>query len=164
MKITKIHGWLMCLLFQVAYAKNILFLLGMPSKSGHIWNKSLIKELVKEGHNVTALSVEVDKSSKNLHYIPLDGVNEKVQEMYDNVDYESMSDYMQLINILAMYEFFNLVCKTALQSKGVEVLLKYPRDAFDLVVHDYTCGQCLLGFVNYFNNPPLISVSYFNLN
>ncbi|XP_026479529.1 UDP-glucuronosyltransferase 2B15-like [Ctenocephalides felis] len=131
----------------------------MPSRSNHIWNRSLMRSLVKEGHNVTALSVETDKPSKNLHYIPLDGVNEKIQQMYNNVDYESISDYMQLINILAMYEFFNLVCKTALQSEGVKVLLNYPRDSFDLVIHDYTCGQCLLGFVNYFNNPPLISIT-----
>lgn len=47
--------------------------------------------------------------------------------------------------------------------KGVEAIKSYPSDfKFDLVLHDYTCGPCLLGFLPKFKYPPVIGISAFN--
>lgn len=40
------------------------------------------------------------------------------------------------------------------------MLLEYPDDFhFDLIVHDFSMGPCLLGFVHKFKNPPLVAVT-----
>lgn len=42
-------------------------------------------------------------------------------------------------------------------------ILNYPDNfKFDLVIHDYTCGPCLLFLMKKFNNPPLVSVTAFS--
>lgn len=50
-----------------------------------------------------------------------------------------------------------------MNSNGLQQLMNYPNDfKFDAVLYDYTCGPCLLPFLEKFNNPPLISVTAFN--
>lgn len=50
-----------------------------------------------------------------------------------------------------------------MNSHGIQQLMDYPNDfKFDAVLYDYTCGPCLLPFLEKFNNPPLISVTAFN--
>ena len=63
------------LLFQlsVCYGANILYFAHVPSPSHHIWNRPIMESLVKQGHNVTAVSATVDKNPpENLHYIHLE--------------------------------------------------------------------------------------------
>lgn len=44
----------------------------------------------------------------------------------------------------------------------MKTILSYPDNfKFDLVIHDYTCGPCLLFLLKKFNNPPLVSVTAF---
>lgn len=48
-------------------------------------------------------------------------------------------------------------------SRGFNFLKDYPKDfKFDLIIHDFTIGPCLLGFLEVFNNPPLIGVTPYN--
>lgn len=48
-------------------------------------------------------------------------------------------------------------------TKGFQTLLDYPDDfKFDIVLYDYTCGPCLLPFLDKFGYPPLIGVSAFS--
>lgn len=51
----------------------------------------------------------------------------------------------------------------SIQSKGFRTLLEYPDDfRFDVIIHDFTPGPCLLGFVHKFKNPPLVAVSAYS--
>lgn len=48
----------------------------------------------------------------------------------------------------------------AVQTNGFRALLNYPNDfKFDLVVHDFTVGPCLLPFLHKFNYPPMLAVT-----
>lgn len=45
-------------------------------------------------------------------------------------------------------------------TKGFERLLQYPDDfRVDLIVYDMTAGGCLLGFMDKFGKPPLVTVT-----
>lgn len=42
--------------------------------------------------------------------------------------------------------------------------MEYPDDfPFDLVIYDFTCGPCVLGFLQKFNYPPLVSLTGFSI-
>lgn len=42
--------------------------------------------------------------------------------------------------------------------------MEYPDDfRFDLVIYDFTCGPCVLGFLHKFNYPPLVSLTGFSI-
>lgn len=61
---------------------NILCLISVPSPSHLLWMKVLIKGLSEQGHNLTVLSVNVDKVSlANVHYIHLENVNSQLNEL-----------------------------------------------------------------------------------
>lgn len=48
----------------------------------------------------------------------------------------------------------------AIQTNGFATLMEYPADfRFDLIVHDFSMGPCLLGFVHKFKNPPIVSAT-----
>lgn len=50
-----------------------------------------------------------------------------------------------------------------LMSNGFRTLLNYPNDfKFDLILYDFTTGQCLLPFLHKFNYPPLVAVTAFS--
>lgn len=50
----------------------------------------------------------------------------------------------------------------AVESNGFRTLLNYPDNfKFDLVVHDFTVGSCLLPFLHKFNYPPMLAVTAF---
>lgn len=49
------------------------------------------------------------------------------------------------------------------KTQGFQALLNYPDNfKFDIILYDYTCGPCLLGFLHRFGYPPLIGVSAFS--
>lgn len=141
---------------------NILFLLGAPGPSQHIWNRSIMLTLAERGHNITALTVEVDKSKENLHFIHIENVYEKITEQIP--DLVEVTSSNPLVEITTMYNYFAFIDKIVLDTKGVQTLLNYSSDfKFDLIIHDFTQAPVLLGFVEYFNRPPLISISAFGL-
>lgn len=54
-------------------------------------------------------------------------------------------------------------CQGMRKSNGIQTLLNYPKDfKFDLVLYDYSCGPCILGFLHRFNYPPLVGWTAFN--
>lgn len=69
-----------------------------------------------------------------------------------------------MIRILNRQEI--LTCKILqdiLESKGFHQLLNYPNDAFDLIIHDFTGGPCVVPFVHKFKNAALtIATPYSN--
>lgn len=47
---------------------------------------------------------------------------------------------------------------------GYKQLLDYSNEfVFDLIIHDYTFGPCLLGFSEKFNQPPIVRVTAYNI-
>lgn len=50
-----------------------------------------------------------------------------------------------------------------LESNGLQTILDYPDDfKFDLVLHDYTIGPCVLPLIHKFKYPPLIATTAFD--
>lgn len=49
-----------------------------------------------------------------------------------------------------------LIFAAVIETSGFQQLLNYPDDAFDLIIHDFTGGPCLVPFVHKFNYAPLI--------
>lgn len=39
---------------------------------------------------------------------------------------------------------------------GFQALLSYPNDSFDLIIHDFTAGPCVVPFVHKFKNAALV--------
>lgn len=65
--------------------------------------------------------------------------------------------------VFSFYNFGAFMCEGISLSKGLDVIRNYPKEfKFDLVIHDYTCGPCLLGLLPQFKYPPLIGLSAFN--
>lgn len=141
---------------------NILFISSLPSASHHIWNRSIMEGLVEKGHNLTVLTVEIERSYKNMNFILMENVYEDMIENYftDELGYhqnefKTIKDYYNLIGYLS---------RVLVETKGVQQLLDYPNTfKFDVILHDFTSSQFLLGFVEKFGRPPLISVSPFGI-
>lgn len=71
-----------------------------------------------------------------------------------------MTKESKLKAIFTFYHFGAFMCEGIALSKGLEIILNFPNDfEFDLVIHDYTCGACLLGLLPKFKYPPLIGIS-----
>lgn len=75
-----------------------------------------------------------------------------------------MSKQGPLENLFSFYDFGAFMCEGIAKSvKALAEINSYPSNfKFDLVIHDYTCGPCLLGFLPKFNYPPLVGLSAFN--
>lgn len=74
-----------------------------------------------------------------------------------------MSQETTIQSVFTFYDFGTFMCEGIALSKGLDVIMNYPKDfKFDLVLHDFTCGPCLLGLLPKFKYPPLIGVSAFN--
>jgi glucuronosyltransferase len=143
---------------------NILCLMGAPSPSHHIWNRALMEMLANRGHNLTILTVEMEISSKNMHYIFMENIYEELAAHLSTEELLDLSRRSPLTLISEMHDFHNFVSRKLIATKGIQELLRYPRKfKFDAIIHDFTLGQVLLGFVHYFQYPPLIAVSPFGI-
>jgi len=142
---------------------NILFLLPVPSASHRLWNNVLIEGLEERGHNLTVLTVEMERSRQNVTYICMRNIYESQDEFFNKENGNTRWNLNQktpLTIIKENYQLGNYLSRKIFASKGFEQLLNYPKTfKFDAIIFDYTMGQSLLGFVDYFGNPPLISVS-----
>ncbi|XP_055915056.1 UDP-glycosyltransferase UGT5-like [Eupeodes corollae] len=159
--------WALCDFSVRINGANILGLMPVLSPSHHIWNSVLMHRLAELGHNVTILSVDVpkpnDKIPPNVTYIHM----EKGYSIYKEGDAKvDINDFIKAgpfkgIKVFndAIITLVDLLCS----SKGLQTLLNYPDDfKFDLVIHDYSNGPVLLGFLHKFNYPPAIGVSAFH--
>ena len=74
-----------------------------------------------------------------------------------------MSRESTLSSVFSFYDFGSFMCEGIGLSKGINVIKDYPKDfKFELVLHDFTCGPCLLGLLPKFNYPPVVGISAFN--
>lgn len=81
----------------------------------------------------------------------------------DHIDLMEMSRESTLKAVFSFYDFILLLCEGIGKSKGIDVMKAYPKSfKFDLVLHDFTCGPCLLGLLPTFNYPPLVGVTAFS--
>lgn len=150
-------------ILKQTFGGNILYLNGVPSPSHHHYNRMFVLGLAAKGHNVTFVSVDtVKKPTLNVHYIFLEKTYEIFyggSESFDVVEFASKSASASIVESPFVYA---AACQGILASKGLDKILNYPNDfKFDLVIHDFTFGPCLLPLVAKFKNPPLISISAF---
>jgi glucuronosyltransferase len=81
----------------------------------------------------------------------------------EHIDLLEMSKESALKSVFTFYDFGAFMCEGIRKSKGIEVMKSYPSDfVVDLVLHDYTCGPCLLGLLPKFKYPSVIGISAFN--
>lgn len=82
----------------------------------------------------------------------------------EQIDLLEMTKETALGALFAFYDFGDFMCEgVAKSTKGMSLINSYPKDfKFDLVIHDYTCGPCLLGLLPKFRYPPVIGISAFN--
>lgn len=82
----------------------------------------------------------------------------------EHIDLLEMSKESAISALFSFYDFGAFMCEgIGLSKNGMNTINNYPNDfKFDLVLHDYTCGPCLLGFLPKFKYPPLIGISAFN--
>jgi hypothetical protein len=74
-----------------------------------------------------------------------------------------MSRESTLKSVFSFYDFGSFMCEGIALSKGIRTIKNYNDDfKFDLVIHDFTCGPCLLGLMPKFKYPPIIGISAFN--
>lgn len=154
----------MCL--SSAHGDNVLVLMGVPSPSHFIWIRPVINQLAANGHNVTVLSVNVDRDPpKNVTYIHLEETYNVLYgntNVFNNIMERSKDNPFQAV--ISAYKFCTLACRGCTTSKGFKLLLNYPDNFhFDLVIYDCSAGPCILGFLQKFGYPPLISVSAFGI-
>lgn len=85
-----------------------------------------------------------------------------MRETYED-DYMVMSTSSAWTQMIQFIELSHLTCQGAVSSNGWKQLQNYPDNfKFDLVIHDFNAGFCLLAFLEKFNNPPVISITAFN--
>jgi glucuronosyltransferase len=142
-----------------AFCANILYLSSVPSRNNFIWCKTILESLNEKGHNITALSADIEESRVNFTYIHLEAIYSTVynKNKSKKVDWENLTQFksFQLFRDLSEKS-----CTGAVNSKGYKKLLNYPENfKIDVVIADFTLGPCLYGLVDKFKNPPLVGVS-----
>lgn len=156
----------LCLFVARTIASNILFLNSATSPSHHIFNRALVLGLAQAGHNVTFVSADISKESReNVHYIHLEKAYLIYFESMKGQDFDMMSymDSSIFTQIIGFHDFIKISCDGILASKGLDVILNYPSDfKFDVVIHDFTFGPCLLPLIHKFHYPPLVAVTAFS--
>ncbi|KAH8302416.1 hypothetical protein KR044_006370, partial [Drosophila immigrans] len=130
-------------------------------------NSVLLYELAERGHNLTILSVNLpranDKVPQNVTYIYLERAYDIYKEFKDNTDFRAFVGMSAYKTIPINYYFSVKTVEFIALSKGMQQLLDYPDDfKFDAVIHDYTMGPHLMGFVHKFNYPPVIGMTAFH--
>lgn len=141
---------------------NILYLSNVPSPSHFIWCKAILNDLHARGHNITALSGDIEESRENFTYLHLDQMYPTIYNGSEEIDF---FEYGKLspTGLFKLYaELSEKACIGAVNSKGYKQLLSYPDSfKFDAVIIDFTMGPCVIAFADKFKNPPIIGVSPF---
>ena len=147
-------------IFSAVNAANILYLSNVVSPSHFIWCKSILSSLHARGHNITALSPDVEESKENFTYHHLDKVYGSIYNGTTELNFFEMGQKPVVELFMEFKDFFVNSGVAALESKGYQDLLNYPTDfKFDLVVYDFTGSSALLGLAHKFKNPPIVAVT-----
>lgn len=145
-------------------AENILFLQTTPSKSHHIWNRQIFDRLYENGHNLTILSFEQETSVPGKTFLVMEGFYEQMMAAFSDGSTDFSSYEHAFGNIMGVYQYYTVCGRILEEQDAIKRLLDYPKTfRFDLIIHDFTMGQFLLGFVEHFRNPPLVSISPYNI-
>ena len=148
---------------SVVDSANILFLLPVPSPSHRLYNNVLIEGLAEQGHNLTILTVEYERSRPNVTYIYMENIYESLSEFYIKTP-RSLNPKFPFTIIKERHQLNNFISRKMFETKGLRQLANYPKTfKFHAVVFDFTLGQSLLAFVEHFKFPPLVSVSPLSL-
>ncbi|KAJ6636848.1 UDP-glucosyltransferase 2 [Pseudolycoriella hygida] len=127
--------------------------------------RAVAEKLAVQGHNITFISCDADESKHNLHFIHM-------EKVYDSVlakSYELNQFELSYTNIIFQYfdthELTIAICEGLTKSNGWQLLNSYPSYfKFDLFIHDYMTGGCLLSFNKKFNRPPVVAMTAFRDN
>lgn len=107
---------------------NILYLSNVPSPSHFIWCKSILHSLHERGHNITALSGDVEKSKENMTFLHLEEMYPLLYNGSKEIDFLEYGK-MSPLELLKLYgDLSETACKGSLKSKGYQRLLDYPDD------------------------------------
>lgn len=148
---------------SIASGANILYLSNVASPSHFLWCKTILNELHARGHNITALSGDVEESKANLTYLHLEQMYPTIYDGSNEPDFFEYGSLSPMETFKLYAQFSEQACVGAVKSRGYKKLLEYPDTfKFDLVIYDFTMGPCVLGFVDKFGNPPIVGVSPFN--
>lgn len=148
--------------FAIADGVNVLYLSNVPSPSHFIWCKALLSSLHERGHNITAVSPDVEASTHNFTYYHLEKVYESFYNGTAEINFFEIGQKSFIEAYLEFSVWSDDACAGCLSSKGYQQLLDFPDDfKFDLIVYDFTMSQCLLALVHKFNYPPMLSVTPF---
>lgn len=128
-------------------------------------NRNIFFKLAAKGHNLTILSSDVDEATTpGLHYIWAEKVYSHLyngSEAFDLMDFSTGGPYQ---GVVTFYNWIKFGCAGFYMSEGLKTLLNYPDDfKFDLILVDYTCEPCLIGFSKKFNYPPTVGLSAFSV-
>ncbi|XP_059612714.1 uncharacterized protein LOC132259179 [Phlebotomus argentipes] len=158
---------ILLVLLQLSYlvnCANILVLECVPSPSHHVWMKTLTYALASKGHNITAISADIEEDTpENLHYLHLDKVYEVIYDGSGDINYVELGKANSVMQSL----IFVTVSKRSLEgiviSKGYKQLLDYPDDfKFDLIIYDFVLGPLLLPFATKFPSTPIIGATAYS--
>ncbi|KAG5677601.1 hypothetical protein PVAND_007345 [Polypedilum vanderplanki] len=153
--------YLLFYFFAFANCANILFLSDIPSISHFMWSKILLDSLYERGHNITALSVHVEKSRANFTFLHLDKVVPEVNKLNDKYDFFEFFKLGVSIELSYFSKLLNIISKKSFESQGYKQLQNYPENfKFDLVLYENSLDSCLLGILEKFKNTsPLIGIT-----
>ncbi|KAJ9581435.1 hypothetical protein L9F63_023367, partial [Diploptera punctata] len=161
-------SWLIFLMavfsgMETTEGAKILALFNVASPSHFIFSKSLARALAARGHQVTVLSPDVDKGPAipNLKYILIDGVYDEIREAFD---YEESFHGGVVNDVNMMLDWVSYSCEKCFQSKNIQEFLKSSSsEKFDLIITEAAFGECFLGLIPKFGNPPVVAVSAFGI-
>jgi hypothetical protein len=93
----------------------------------------------------------------------MENIYESLSEFYIKTP-RSLNPKSPFTIIKERHQLNNFISRKLFETKGLRQLANYPRTfKFHAVVFDFTLGQSLLAFVEYFQFPPLVSVSPLSL-
>lgn len=124
----------------------------------------MLYSLHENGHNITALSADVEKSKENFTFLHLDQVYPMIYNGSEELNFFEFTK-MGPLELFQLYaDVSDKACRGALKSKGYKQLLDYPKDfKIDLVIWDFTMDSCVLGILYKFGSPKIVAVSpYFS--
>uniref|UniRef100_A0A182N956 UDP-glucuronosyltransferase n=1 Tax=Anopheles dirus TaxID=7168 RepID=A0A182N956_9DIPT len=138
-------------------AARILGIFPTTSKSHWILGTALMKELAKNGHEVTVMS-PFKLPNRPANYREIEIVYSNVMDRIFDATADSA-----VSNLLEMRQFVEETTNATLTSPAVQRLLQSPDEAFDLLLLEIFMDDALLGFGDRFRCP-IVGMSTFGAN
>ncbi|TGZ51158.1 UDP-glucuronosyltransferase 2B17 [Temnothorax longispinosus] len=128
---------------------SILLLQSLPSTSHHIWATNLVKGLLREGHQVHAVSTlktKVEgKLAQNLTYAVFEGLMNS-SDKYEDYGPAQWEKYNAFHMAYVTYQWAIYGCDRVIKTNAAKELLEMIKTVkFDVIVQDVTLHQCLYG-------------------